>query len=197
MPGRKRKQRHSTKPEASKPEAYVALGTSSSSSPSPTPAKPKPPLGKVKKIAVDWHGVSEMKRNGRDVIPDSHIRALWDLEGDGWHTTLLSYAGWRREQEVRAKVNEMHVSFDEIIFVKERTGSMGKAAKALEKGITHIIDDNGDILWESLEKGLEILPVMSKWDMWFEPLKKRQMQLSQQPLKKGKENFRDQPLKKR
>ena len=33
--------------------------------------------------------------------------------------------------------------------------------------------------------------------MWFEPLKKRQMHLSQKPLKKGKENFRDQPLKKK
>jgi len=127
----------------------------------------------VKKIAVGWHGVFEVKRNGRDVIPDSHIRALWDLEGDGWHTTLLSYAGWKREQQVRAKLNEMHVSFDEIIFVKERTGSSGKAAKALEKGITHIIDDNGDILWESLEKGLEILPVMSKWDEhWWAPTSK-------------------------
>ena len=177
-PRRKRKKRH-TRPEASKPGGYVALGTSSSSSPSPSPAKPKPPLEKrvkqlpVKKIAVDWHGVFEVKRNGRDVIPDSHIRALWDLEGDGWHTTLLSYAGWKREQQVRAKLNEMHVSFDEIIFVRERTGSSGKAAKALEKGITHIIDDNGDILWESLEKGLEILPVMSKWDeRWWAPTSK-------------------------
>ena len=174
--GRKRKKRHA-KPEASKPGGYVALGTSSSSSSSPIPAKPT--LEKrvkqlpVKKIAVDWHGVFEVKRNGRDVIPDSHIRALWDLEGDGWHTTLLSYAGWKREQQVRAKLNEMHVSFDEIIFVRERTGSSGKAAKALEKGITHIIDDNGDILWESLEKRLEILPVMSKWDEhWWAPTSK-------------------------
>ena len=177
VPGRKRKQRHGkrhrSKPEASKPEGYVALGTSSSSSPSPTPAKPKPPLEKrvkqlpVKKIAVDWHGAFEVKRNGRDVIPGSHIRALWDLEGDGWHTTLLSYAGCRREQEVRAKLNEMHV------FVRERTSSMGKAAKALEKGITHIIDDNGDILWESLEKGLEFLPAMGKWDgHWWAPTSK-------------------------
>ena len=182
--GRKRKKRHAkpeaSKPEASKPGGYVALGTSSSSSSSPIPAKPKPPLEKrvkqaeaVKKIAVDWHGVFEVKRNGRDVIPDSHIRALWDLEGDGWHTTLLSYAGWNREQQVRAKLNQMHVSFDEIIFVRERTGSKGKAAKALEKGITHIIDDNGDILWESLEKGLEILPAMSKWDEhWWAPTSK-------------------------
>ena len=67
-----------------------------------------------KKIAIDWHGVFEVKRNGRDVIPDSHIRALWDLEGDGWRTTLLSYAGWKREQEVRAKLREIHVSFDAL-----------------------------------------------------------------------------------
>ena len=87
-------------------QQYVSLGTSSSSSslaqpPTPpkpsrlrgTPAQPEreglperqpptppPPKPLKKRLALDWHNCFQIREKGEDVVPNSHIRAYWDLQ---------------------------------------------------------------------------------------------------------------------
>ena len=52
-------------------------------------------------MAIDWHGVFQISEWGQDKVRDSHIAALWDLQAEGFENHLVSYCGWKREQEVK------------------------------------------------------------------------------------------------
>ena len=88
-------------------EGYVSkTGTSSSSSSSITPEALATKLPRHKdgtKLAIDWHATFEIKVEGTDQVPSSHVRGLWDLQDAGYRTILLSFGGKRREEEVKQK----------------------------------------------------------------------------------------------
>ncbi len=50
-------------------------------------------------ICIDWHGVFQVTEWGEDKAPSSHINALWDLQAAGYENCLVSFSGWKREQE--------------------------------------------------------------------------------------------------
>ena len=171
-------------------QQYVSLGTSSSSSslaqpPTPpkpsrlrgTPAQPEreglperqpptppPPKPLKKRLALDWHNCFQIREKGEDVVPNSHIRAYWDLQADGWEIFLLSFAGRERGQEVLEWAKSLPIKWAGMKIVTERTGCWGKAEWALHFKCTHVLDDTPEILRESLEKGLKVVPISTYWE---------------------------------
>ena len=170
-------------------QQYVSLGTSSSSSslaqpPTPpkpsrlrgTPAQPEreglperqpptpPPKPLKKRLALDWHNCFQIREKGEDVVPNSHIRAYWDLQADGWEIFLLSFAGRERGQEVLQWAKSLPIKWAGMKIVTERTGCWGKAEWALHFKCTHVLDDTPEILRESLEKGLKVVPISTYWE---------------------------------
>eukprot|EP00435_Cladocopium_sp_Y103_P053550 s2178_g17.t1 len=170
---------------------YVSLGTDSSSSSvaaaqPPTPPKPsrlsgtpaqaeklglperpqRPPKRQPlqKRLALDWHNCFQIREQGRDVVPNRHIRAFWDLQSEGWEIFLLSFAGQRRGDEVLAWAKSLPIKWAGMKVACARCGPWGKAAWALHHQCTHVLDDCPEILQESLEKGLEVLPISTYWE---------------------------------
>ena len=134
---------------------YVSLGASSSSE-SEENTKP------LKKVAVDWHNVIQVwSQKQGDHVPDAHIRAIWDLQAEEIKVVLISFAGPGRGDEVEEWARSLPVRFDEIIICSKKTGWKGKADIALELGCECIIDDDADICWESLKKGLKAMPIQT------------------------------------
>ena len=86
-------------------------------------------------MAIDWHGVFQITEWGQDKVPDSHIAALWDLQAAGFENHLVSYCGWKREQEVKEWAESLPVNFDAEHFCRQRCGGGGKVEYALKKGI--------------------------------------------------------------
>ena len=170
-------------------QQYVSLGTSSSSSslaqpPTPpkpsrlrgTPAQPEreglperqpptpPPKPLKKRLALDWHNCFQIREKGEDVVPNSHIRAYWDLQADGWEIFLLSFAGRERGEEVLQWAKSLPIKWAGMKIVTHRTGCWGKAEWALHFKCTHVLDDTPEILRESLEKGLKVVPISTYWE---------------------------------
>lgn len=169
---------------------YVSLGTSPSSSslaqpPTPpkpsrlrgTPAQPEreglperqpptppPPKPLKKRLALDWHNCFQIREKGEDVVPNSHIRAYWDLQADGWEIFLLSFAGRERGEEVLQWAKSLPIKWAGMKIVTHRTGCWGKAEWALHFKCTHVLDDTPEILRESLEKGLKVVPISTYWE---------------------------------
>ena len=144
-------------------QGYVPLGTSSSSSsstgqvPEEVALKEKAPQP-LRKVAVDWHNVIQIwSRQDGDYVPDSHVRALWDLQAEDFE--LISYAGQARGKEVEDWAKQLPLKFSEIIICRRKTGWGGKAQLAQEQGCEFIIDDDPDICWESFKKGLKVFPI--------------------------------------
>ena len=168
-------------------EGYVGLGNSSSSSsnpmsqPSPPPQPkrlkgtpsaqqkesfperrpPTPPRKKPleQRLALDWRNCMQVKEYGRDLVPDRNIRAVWDLQAEGWEVCLLSFAGNAQGERVRKWAKSLPIKWADITIVGERKGPDGKAAAALHLGCTHLVDDHAGICQESLEKGLLVFPI--------------------------------------
>ena len=169
---------------------YVSLGTSSSSSslsqpPTPpkpsrlrgTPAQPEreglperqpptppPPKHLKKRLALDWHNCFQIREKGEDVVPNSHIRAYWDLQADGWEVFLLSFAGRERGEEVLQWAKSLPIKWAGMKIVTHRTGCWGKTEWALHFKCTHVLDDTPEILRESLEKRLKVVPISNYWE---------------------------------
>ena len=155
-------------------EGYVSkTGTSSSSSSSIAPealAKKLPRHKDGTKLAIDWHATFEIKVDGTDQVPSSHVRGLWDLQEAGYRTILLSFCGKRREEEVKQKLYYLPCRFEEAMFTRSRTGRGGKVEQALENCINIIIDDNADIIYEAWQHGKEVMPIKTncQWSArWY------------------------------
>ena len=150
---------------------YVAKPntSSSSSSISLSPQQMAKKLPRHKdgtKVAIDWHGTFETKVNGRDDVPSSHVRGLWDLQEAGYHTVLLSYCGPRREKEVKEKISYLPCRFQETMFTRNRTGWGGKVELCKAQGINIIVDDNAEIIYEAWQHGMEVMPIKTPWCYW-------------------------------
>ena len=152
----------------------VSLSSSSSESntsfPEPLQKRQEnapPQANKV--VAVDWHNVLQVKRKGEEVVPDAHVRSIWDLQQKGFDIILLSFAGWARGKEVVAKAKQLPVKWTDVIICSDPTGEWGKAAWCEYLGATYLVDDNRAICQEALEKGLTVLPVMTNYEdhRWF------------------------------
>ena len=151
----------------------VSLSSSSESNTSfPEPLQKRqenapPQANKV--VAVDWHNVLQVKRKGEEVVPDAHVRSIWDLQQKGFDIILLSFAGWARGKEVVAKAKQLPVKWTDVIICSDPTGEWGKAAWCEYLGATYLVDDNRAICQEALEKGLTVLPVMTNYEdhRWF------------------------------
>ena len=136
---------------------FVSLGASSSST-SEAGENSKP----LKKVAVDWHNVIQVWSHKQgDHVPDAHIRAIWHLQAEDIKVVLISFAGPAKGDEVEEWARSLPVRFDEIIICSKKTCWKGKADIALELGCECIIDDDADICWESLKKGLKAMPIQT------------------------------------
>ena len=118
------------------------------------------------KVAIDWHGTFETKVNGRDGVPSSHVRGLWDLQEAGYRTVLLSFCGPRREKEVKEKLSYLPCRFQETMFTRSRTGWGGKVELRKAQGINIIVDDNAEIIYEAWQHGMEVMPIKTPWCYW-------------------------------
>ena len=150
---------------------YVAKAHTSSSSSSISlscqeMAKKVPRHKDGTKVAIDWHGTFETKVNGRDDVPSSHVRGLWDLQEAGYHAVLLSYCGPRREKEVKEKLSYLPCRFQETMFTRNRTGWGGKVELCKAQGINIIVDDNAEIIYEAWQHGMEVMPIKTPWCYW-------------------------------
>jgi hypothetical protein len=117
-----------------------------------------------KRLALDWHNCFQIREKGEDVVPNSHIRAYWDLQADGWEIFLLSFAGRERGEEVLQWAKSLPIKWAGMKIVTHRTGCWGKAEWALHFKCTHVLDDTPEILRESLEKGLKVVPISTYWE---------------------------------
>ena len=117
-----------------------------------------------RRLALDWHNCFQIREHGKDVVPNRHIRAYWDLQAEGWEVVLVSFAGQQRGEEVLQWARSLPIKWAGMKIVCCRTGVWGKAAWAKHFQCTHVLDDTPEILRESLEKGLEVLPISTYWE---------------------------------
>ena len=147
----------------------ISLSSSSSESnasfPGPLQKRPSAPPQANKVVAVDWRNVLQVKRKGEEVVPDAHVRSIWDLQQKGFDIILLSFAGWARGKEVVAKAKQLPVKWTDVIICSDPTGEWGKAAWCEYLGATYLADDNRAICQEALT----VLPVMTNYEdhRWF------------------------------
>ena len=90
--------------KAAKPKSgYIPVGSdSSSSTPAAKASKPEP----LKKVAIDWHNVIQLTSPQRgDYIPNSHIRAIWDMQSNGFQVVVISYCFAKRAASVLHQIS--------------------------------------------------------------------------------------------
>ena len=128
------------------------------------------PLKQGKKVlCLDWHNVFQIQMGGKDCVPDGRIQKVWDLQAENWEIHILSYAGKKMAQEVKAWAWSLPVKWASVNCCSERTGKWGKTAWAKWLGCSVVMDDNKDICQEALEEGLEVLPITTQHQrhVWY------------------------------
>ena len=79
-----------------------------------------------KRLALDWHNCFQIREHGKDVVPNRHIRAYWDLQAEGWEVVLLSFAGQQRGEEVLQWARSLPIKWAGMKIVCCRTGVWAK-----------------------------------------------------------------------
>lgn len=122
-----------------------------------------------KELCLDWQGVFQIQMGGKDCVPDGHIQKAWYLQAENWDIHILSYAGKKMAQEVKAWAWSLPVKWASVNCCAERTGKWGKTAWAKWLACSVVMDDNKDICQEALEEGLEVLPITTQHQrhVWY------------------------------
>ena len=111
------------------------------------------------RIAVDWFNTTYLARcNG---VPPENVEALQKLNSHGFDLVLLSYCGWRREQEVKSLAWQLPVPWEALHFTRAKAGVDGKCAWLEHLHCGRIIDDDVDVLWEAQEKGYQYYAIQT------------------------------------
>ena len=148
--------------KAAKPKnGYIPVGSdSSSSTPAAKASKPEP----LKKVAIDWHNVIQLTSPQRgDYILNSHIRAIWDMQSNGFQVVVISYCFAKRAASVKEWAASLPVRFDKVITTTKKTGWQGKAQLARKEGCEWLIDDDVWICREAKNQNLKVYPIET-WD---------------------------------
>jgi hypothetical protein len=114
-----------------------------------------------RRCAVDWHNTLEVYGE----ISERNKDALRMLIEQGYEITILSFAGYRRaEQVVRlAKGLKEELGLRRIKTLDVRTGNEGKVDWCYKFGIPTLFDDNEEICREALQFNLNVFPIRTRW----------------------------------
>ena len=108
---------------------------------------------------MDWFNTTYLARcNG---VPPQNVEALQKLHSHGFDLVLLSYCGWRREQEVKSLAWGLPVPWEALHFTREKAGVDGKCACLEHLHCGRIIDDDVEVLWEAEEKGYQYYAIQT------------------------------------
>ena len=110
------------------------------------------------RIAVDWFNTTYLAScNG---VPPQNVEALQKLNSHGFNLVLLSYCGWKREQEVKYLAWGLPVPWA-LHFTRSKAGVDGKCAWLEHLHCGRIIDDDVEVLWEAQEKGYQYYAIQT------------------------------------
>ena len=131
-----------------------------SEQPVPEPTGPKWVLkaNKQSRVAIDYHQCLEIQEH----VPPKNVAALHGLAANGYQVFLVSYAG--QEKQVREDLTKVQFNFTGLKFTRNRCGPHGKGYWCQQMGIGHIFDDNQYILQECQLLGMEVWPIMTRWE---------------------------------
>ena len=145
-------------------ETWPAL-TKGTAAPAPKPwPMPKAegaqrPLPARKEIAVDWYNTIRLRHH----IPTDNLVAL-NILMVHHNVHLLSFAGYDREQEVRAELAEkgLNTKFKSVTFVRQKLGKDGKAQWCLDKRMDCLIEDDDQICWECEQRKVPFYAIKTR-----------------------------------
>ena len=128
-----------------------------------TVAEPEPQWilkeGPNMRVAIDYHQTLEVFNS----IPGANVRAVQALVDAGYQVFLCSFAYPKREQEVRDHLAKVDIDWTALKFTRQRCGPEGKAAWLEKNGIGHLFDDNREICEEAMAYGIQVWPIITKW----------------------------------
>ena len=116
------------------------------------------------RVCIHYHQCLEVNNS----IPGANVRAVQALVQKGYQVFLRSFAFAKREKEVRNNLAKVDIPWTALKFTRARCGPEGKAAWLEKNNIGHLFDDNREILEEAESKGIEVWPIVTKWqEHWW------------------------------
>ena len=116
------------------------------------------------RVCIDYHQCLEVNNS----IPGANVRAVQALVQKGYQVFLCSFAFAKREKEVRNNLAKVDIPWTALKFTRARCGPEGKAAWLEKNNIGHLFGDNREILEEAESKGIEVWPIVTKWqEHWW------------------------------
>ena len=130
------------------------------------PAEKPLEKGKEEKAicVVDWHHTLEV----RDMVPESHIKALRGLVKATKEVHIVSYVeSEKRERQVKKDARDFLPKdlFEQLKVhcTWKRTGPGGKKEVCKYLGASVIFDDSPEVAQECLQGGLMVFAICTKW----------------------------------
>ena len=131
------------------------------------PRRPPPPPVKTwrlkvapeYRVAIDWYNTIKLPYRPP---PPENVDALKKLQAHGYELILMSFCGYKREQEVREEAGSLGISWKDMRFTREKAGPHGKVELCKWLNIGTIIDDEDEVVWEVERMGLPYYAIRTR-----------------------------------